>query len=330
MSDAVSPMKVSCAFPPSASVPGDIVLAEQLGYARAWCYDSPALYGDVWMTLALAAERTSSIGLGPAVLIPSLRHPMVNASALMTLEELAPGRVAAALGTGFTGRNTMGQPPMRWDDVTEYFRVLRALLRGEETVWEGQIVKIMERAPVDIPLLVAGDGPKGRAVAVELGDGIFCSGGPAVGDGLPDWRGLLISGTVVQPGEQLSDERIMDAAGPSLAVVFHGIYQNRGAEAVDALPGGRAWREFVEDVAVERRHLAVHEGHLARVTERDRAAVQEAIELLPRMSYTGSAEQLRERVAELRAKGVTEIAYQPTGSDVAGELERFMAAVGEG
>jgi 5,10-methylenetetrahydromethanopterin reductase len=50
-----------------------------LGYRRAWLYDSPALATDVWMVLSRCAQRTSRIGLGPGVLVPSLRHPMVNA-----------------------------------------------------------------------------------------------------------------------------------------------------------------------------------------------------------------------------------------------------------
>ena len=62
------------------------------------------------MTLALAAQRTERIGLGPGVLVPSLRHPMVNAAATATLCALAPGRVAVSFGTGFTGRRAMGYP----------------------------------------------------------------------------------------------------------------------------------------------------------------------------------------------------------------------------
>ena len=63
---------------------------------------------DVWMMLALAATRTERIGLGPGVLVPSLRHPMVNASGAAALSALAPGRVAVAFGTGFSGARAMG------------------------------------------------------------------------------------------------------------------------------------------------------------------------------------------------------------------------------
>jgi 5,10-methylenetetrahydromethanopterin reductase len=38
---------------------------------------------------------------------------------------------------------------------------------------------------------------------------------------------------------------------------------------------------------------------------------------------------LRERAAEYEAGGVTELVYQPAGPDVAGELGRMMAAVGD-
>ncbi len=320
-------MQISCAFAPTLSTPDHIVLAESFGYQRAWCYDSPSLYADVWIVLALAAERTSAIGLGPAVLIPALRHPMVNASAIATLAELAPGRVAAAIGAGFTGRYTVGQRPMRWADVAEYVEVLRALLRGEETRWEGAIIKMMERPPMDVPLLIGADGPKGRGVAARLGDGVFASGRPAAGDDLPPWRGLLAFGTVLD-GEELTDDRVVDAAGHALAVVYHGAYERGGAAAVDRLPGGRTWRDTVERVPAEERHLAVHEGHLLRVTDRDRPAVMEGIGLLPSVTLTGDAAQLRERLAALQNAGVTEIAYQPAGADIPGELRRFIAAAG--
>ena len=46
---------ISCVFAPSLDTPAHIELAERLGYRRAWCYDSPAMYADPWMVLALAA-----------------------------------------------------------------------------------------------------------------------------------------------------------------------------------------------------------------------------------------------------------------------------------
>ena len=81
-------MDISCAFPALPQTPDHIALAEQLGYRRAWVYDTPVLELDVWMTLARAAERTKRIELGPGVLIPSLRHVVTTATAIATLVHL--------------------------------------------------------------------------------------------------------------------------------------------------------------------------------------------------------------------------------------------------
>src|SRR5919202_506868 len=83
-------MEISCAFPTTLDSPEDVALAEDLGYVRAWLYDTPQQSPDVWMILALAAERTERIGLGPGVLVPTLRHPMVNAAGTVIVGGLGP------------------------------------------------------------------------------------------------------------------------------------------------------------------------------------------------------------------------------------------------
>src|SRR5438270_6169352 len=164
-------MDVSVAFPTALDSHENIALAEELGYARAWLYDTPQNSPDVWMSLALAAERTERIGLGPGVLVPSLRHPMVNAAATATLAALAPGRTAVAFGTGFTGRRAMGYRAIPWSFMTAYIDAYRGLLHGDIVEWEGARMQMMHPdgsgppRPIDVPILVGALGPKGRAVA---------------------------------------------------------------------------------------------------------------------------------------------------------------------
>src|SRR3954465_12185142 len=134
---------ISCAFAPSLASPEHIAIAEDLGYRRAWVYDTPQQSPDVWMTLARAAERTDRIGLAPGVLVPSLRHPMVNAAATATLAALAPGRVAVSFGTGFTGRRAMGYRAITWSYMDAYIRAFRGLLRGEIVEWEGAQMQML-------------------------------------------------------------------------------------------------------------------------------------------------------------------------------------------
>src|SRR4051794_21349005 len=121
----------SCALPPSLDVVRYARAAEELGYRRVWLFDSPALYTDIWVALARIADATDRIGLATGVAIPSVRHPVVTASAIAAIEELAPGRLVAAFGTGYTGRLTMGQKPMKWADLARYVSHVRALLAGE-------------------------------------------------------------------------------------------------------------------------------------------------------------------------------------------------------
>ena len=176
-------MELSCAFPPSLAAVDHIVEAERLGYERAWLFDSPALYPDIWAIAALAAVRTERIGLGPAVLVPNLRHPLTQASAIATLEHLAPGRAVVAIGTGFTGRMAMGKNALTWAYTRRYIEQLRALLRGEAVEVDGAIVQMLHgdgfapERPIATPIVVAANGPKGMDVAGELGDGVMTIGG---------------------------------------------------------------------------------------------------------------------------------------------------------
>jgi 5,10-methylenetetrahydromethanopterin reductase len=325
-------VEISCAFATALDTPDHIAIAEELGYRRAWCYDSPGLYPDVWMVLAKAADRTSTIGLGPGVLVPSLRHVAVNAAAIAALEAWAPGRVAVAVGAGFTGRMVLGQRPMKWADVATYVRRLRSLLQGEEVDVDGAAVRLLHDAtcapdrPIDVPILIGADGPKGLAVAAELGDGVFSAGVPQPGGGGGSWRALLCFGTVLDADEPVTSARARAAYGPGLAVGYHAMYERGGAAVVDGLPGGAEWRAAIEAVPAPSRHLAIHEGHLVEPNRRDELFLEAAAPLATAFTFTGTAADVQARVAAMADLGVTEIAFQPAGPDIERELRTFIDA----
>src|SRR6188474_3001072 len=91
-------------LPPGPRTVEYAVLAEDLGFRAVWCPEIPAFGHDIWVTLARIAEKTKRLKFGPSVLIPSYRHPMAQASAIATVEQIAPGRLMVGFGTGFTGR----------------------------------------------------------------------------------------------------------------------------------------------------------------------------------------------------------------------------------
>ena len=185
-------IELSCAFATSPESHEHARIAESLGYRRAFFFDSPALYPDVWVQLCRAAERTERIGLGPGVLIPSLRHPMTNAATIATLAGLAGAeRVIVGVGSGFTGRMALGQRAMRWRDVAAYVHTLRGLLRGEQVRWDGKLIEMLHTPgfapprPIEVPFIIAAGGPKGIAVAREVGDGVALPVGPCADRGNP-------------------------------------------------------------------------------------------------------------------------------------------------
>ena len=165
-------MELGCLFAPTAHTAEHIALAEALGYERALVYDSPAFLADPWITLALASARTSVIRLGVAAITPRLRHVVATAGALATLHAHAPGRVEAVIGAGFTAQLMLGKKPVPWAEVERYAVALRALLAGQEVLWDGALTGLKHGARTGItpapgiPLYMAAHGPRGYGAAM--------------------------------------------------------------------------------------------------------------------------------------------------------------------
>ena len=131
------------------------------------------------------------------------------------------------------------------------------------------------------------------------------------------WSAYGSAGTVLDPGEDLRTPRVVDALGAAVALVYHFTYEV-APTAVDSIPGGAEWLASLETVPAERRHLALHAGHGVAPNERERPF------LVPELgagTFTGSPDELRKRLDELEAAGVTEFVYAPMGSDVPRELD---------
>jgi len=327
---------------PVRDTPAHIALAEELGFASAWVYDSPLLYMDPFATLARAADRTRRIGLGVGVVVPGLRAPAATAAGLRTLAALAPGRVRAAIGAGFTGRFTLGLGPVTIARLARELDDLRGLLAGEERVHPegGRPIRDMPVTGAGghgpVPLYVSCRGERAQALARERGDGamtgILYPGGLArlragVGPDIP----LVVHavGAVAEPGEPLDSPRLREAVGPVVAVAFHAFAEQpwRLEGLDDALrEEARAYIAAVERAyPPERRHQHLHRGHLVElVLPEDRAVLSAST--IGRLSFTGTAADLRARAEGLAGAGVGELAVQP-GGEVPAELRRLAAAL---
>jgi probable F420-dependent oxidoreductase len=85
--------------------------AEEAGFHSVWVGDSitakPRL--EALATLGALAVRTSRVKLGTAVLLAALRHPLVLAHAVASLEVLSTGRIILGVGAGRSGHQMLAQ-----------------------------------------------------------------------------------------------------------------------------------------------------------------------------------------------------------------------------
>ncbi len=319
-------IEVSCGLPPGPQFSDLAAVAEDLGYSRVWIFDTASLWEDPFVHLALAAQRTSRIEFGTAVLIPVERSVMSMAAAVATLARLSGGRFRACFGTGASARRTMGQPPMTLNALRDYVTALRGLLAGETVLVDGKPARMLHAdglavpRPIEVEIWLSVFGPRGVALASDIADGIITGGPTDVS--LP--VAMLMPATVLEPEEDPDSARVREAVGPWKVVRYHETYAIAGPEAVDALPGGRRWRQAVEEIAPEgERHLYSHQGHVTHLTDRDRQLLNDAPDGL---ATIGSPEEIGARVDDLARRGIREVIYTPSGSDIARELSTFYAA----
>jgi 5,10-methylenetetrahydromethanopterin reductase len=130
---------------------------------------------------------------------------------------------------------------------------------------------------------------------------------------------VQVNGTVLDAGESVGSERVVEAAGPGAALHLH--LGDEGAAAGSAeVEGYRAQMAHVDE---RRRHIETHRGHLTEVTDLERPFV--TAELIRRATDTGTADEVRAYLEQLERSGVTGALYFPAGPDIARELRAFAA-----
>ncbi len=165
--------------------------AEQVGFDAAMCSDHLAPWltaqGESGFALSWlgAALATTSLPMG-LVTAPGQRyHPVITAQALATLEDMFPGRVWAALGSGEAlNEHVTGD---EWPDkdardarLIESAGIIRRLLDGERVDADGLVrvhdARIWSRPASPPPLLAAGISTETASLAATWADGLITVG----------------------------------------------------------------------------------------------------------------------------------------------------------
>jgi len=151
-----------------------IELAEQQGFDYGWTYDSHVLWHESIPLLTLAAEHTSRMKLGHFVTNPGTRDPTVLASAYATMHVISEGRMVMGIGRGDSARRVIGQQPVKVAEFEEACRKIKQFMNGQTVDWNGKELKLeWARTEPEIPMYIAGYGPKALAVAGRVSDGVI-------------------------------------------------------------------------------------------------------------------------------------------------------------
>ena len=161
--------------PPATRFLELIQLAESHGFEYGWTYDSHILWQESYATLALAADRTERIKLGHFVTNPGIRDPTVTASWYATMQDLSGGRMVMGIGRGDSSRRVVGLQPVKVAEFERRCRMLKDLMNGRKVEWNEKELELTwaRRDLPEIPMWVAGYGPKALAVAGRVGDGVI-------------------------------------------------------------------------------------------------------------------------------------------------------------
>lgn len=303
--------------------------ADQAGFDSVWVSEDPDGW-DAFAVLSAAAPRTERIRLGTGVTNPFLRHPVQLAMATVTLDRLSGGRAFLGLGRGQPefyafGLGIPAQAPLT--ALREAIQLLRqwwqppyrASLAGKHFQvhnWPLSLAPLQRHLPIYLAAL----GPRAREITLHLADGLLLAdftSEPFLERILPPLR-CQLAALGRDPGQfpifLRANLVLTDNPEPALE-------ERKLQFALLATLPGMAQQIVVPNFPVENliqelRRLLRTEEHLqqGRAWPDLRAALDPAVirrriptELLAQLCLIGPATELRQRLARLKALGVTHV-----------------------
>lgn len=328
---------------------------EEKGFTHFMPYDS--IGSDVFETLALCAANTKRIKLGPGVTCPRARMTPVTARAMATLNELAPGRCVLGVGTGNTARRAWGMPIAKLDELRNDVGIYRKMLKGEEVEYSEGPDKYLSqerKRPVkflspdmgfintkdNIPIFMAGSGPKTLELAGELADGVmllgaideeyidYCmerisKGAKKAGRNPEDIYTMVLSAFyILDEGESLETESVRHQLGPMVSVCLNILaksLENHGKNT-DTAPGEPLPENLRDGVMKfidaypsdldkpERRHLAYYSNYFFWNEEFNDVLTPEMIEA---SVLVGTSSEIINTIKRMESQGINQVMIAP-------------------
>jgi 5,10-methylenetetrahydromethanopterin reductase len=278
-------------------------VAEHLGYREAIT---------TCAAFALAAPEPMLV---PTAVSPYLWHPTPTAMALATLDELAPGRAAVALGVGnpmfLQESGQKLEKPLR--AMREFIEAMRQLWSTEPAHMDGEFIRLagarLAFKPNPIPIYVAAMGPEMLQLAGRIANGVALSAGLST-DSVRKSLALCAQGAAKDERDQKDFRR----AG----YIFFGT-SNDAREAVDTVRAKLAFvmrNKFLAQNIKDSGIPVDHEAVIAAIAKRDMqgAAALVPDEAVEAFAVAGSPDHCLRRLRDFVDAGIDEPVLHLVGS----------------
>ena len=305
--------------------------AEERGFEAVWQADS-RLVRDAVVPMAAFAANTETITIGSGVVDCWTRNPARLASTFSTLDDLAPGRIILGIGAWWEPLASKVGVDRRRPllAIRETVEACRALLADETVTYHGEFVHLdgveldyvyQERRPKDVPIYIGATGDKMLELTGEIADGVVLNYLVS-----PEYNRRAMDR--LADGAARAGRSLDDLDRPQLVVCS--VAETR-AEALDGA------RLMVTQYLGQQPHIMKASGVPESVLEEigrvltwpaTHEQVEAASKLVPddivqMICAAGTADEVREKVAQYMADGCTCPILYPLGPDIRLMIDTF-------
>ncbi len=196
--------------PPASRVLELTRYAAARGFTHGWTFDSHVLWQEPFVIYSRMLAENPDMIVGPMVTNPGTRDWTVIASLFATLNEMSGGRTICGMGRGDSALRYIGRPPTKLATMEESMQVIKDLVAGKEVTYRDKRFSIPWVGDGwDLPMWVAGYGPRALTLIGEKGDGFILQ---LADPYLVEWTSKFMRDAAAAAGRNPDDIKICVAA----------------------------------------------------------------------------------------------------------------------
>ena len=316
---------------PDQSIERTIALtrqAEAAGFSYGWLFDAHVPFREVYPLLTLMAINTTHMRLGTCVTNPATREPSVTASALATLDEISGGRMDLGIGRGDSAVRVLGKPPTTMKTLEQAVAVIRDLVEGRTTRYEGADLSLSWTGEWKLPVWIAGYGPMALAMTGRIADGLILQ---LADPDLIRWMVGLMHASAEKAGRDPASIKVQASAPAHVGLIeecrehvrwFPALVSDHVVDLVNKYPSDQlpeSLTGYIRDRKGNdhRRHAEVGWSNASFVTD----------DVVDRFAVVGPPEEHVRRLKELSEAGVDQFNLYLMSGDEETQLKAYGSAI---